>query len=100
MHFFCTRVQALLISSLDEAATATRAGTIKSDRQPTIDAINHWRKGVAVYKTRSTRWTFPTKIRALLFNKITNCLYFLSAVVLASGQRRLRHSVFQGRLLL
>jgi len=27
-------------------------------------------------------------------------LYFLSAVVLASGQRRLRHSVFQGRLLL
>ena len=38
MHFFSTRVQELLISSLDEGATATRAGTIKSDSQSTMQS--------------------------------------------------------------
>ena len=56
------------------------------------DAINHWRKGVAVYKARSTRWTFTTEMRVLLFNKITKIIVSYQQL-LVSGQRRLRQSV-------
>jgi len=69
-----------------EAATARGVVMIKSEDSKWCN-----QQPVALQITglhRNTQQTFPTEIlmimRMLSFNKVTNCLYFLSAVVLAN----------------